>query len=205
MRGMPEVDGGRVAGIPSDDVAWEGRGETVELGSLSHGRRPTHISDGFPNQGRAKQLPCGGLPRKCWDTDGNESAFLQPACLGHRGHLGGGKPPTPKVITMQHAGPVAGPQWEAPQHRNMQERGGTEETADSGVRTERKEGEGLRGLRGANQSGLQFQIPGADNDGGGQRLASVGRKLGEGAEELGTAGKDPEQGRGGQDGVGDVL
>ena len=87
----------------------------------------------------------------------------------------------------------------------MQEWGGAEETANGGDRTTRKYGDGLRDLREATRSGPQFQIPGADNDGGGRRLASGGRKPGEGAEELGTAGKDLEQGRGVQEGVGDVI
>ena len=82
----------------------------------------------------------------------------------------------------------------------MQEWGGAKETPDGGDRTAGKHGEGLRGLRKANRSGPQFQIPGADNDGGGRRLASIGGKPSEGAEELGTADKDPEQGRGGQEG-----
>ena len=40
---------------------------------------------------------------------------------------------------------------------------------------------------------------------GGRRLASDGRKPGEGAEELGTADKDPDQGRCGQEDIRDVL
>ena len=140
---MREGDGGRVSGIPPGDAARKGKGRTVELGSLSHGRRPTNISDGFPDQGRAKELPCGGIPRKGWDKESDADAFLQPACPGHRDHLGGGKPPTPKVLTMQHAGPVAGTKQETPRHRNVQERGGTEETANGGDRAEVKHGEGL--------------------------------------------------------------
>ena len=81
----------------------------MELERLSHGgRRTKNISDRFPDEGMAKGLPSGGLPRKGWDTDGDEDAFFQPACPGHHDHLGGGKPPTPKVLTMQHSGPVAG-------------------------------------------------------------------------------------------------
>ena len=72
----------------------------MELGSLRYGRQPNNISDIFPDQGRDEVLPSGGLPRKGWDTDGNEVALLYPACPGHRDHLGGGKPPTPKVLTM---------------------------------------------------------------------------------------------------------
>ena len=87
----------------------------MELRNLSHRRRPTNISDSFPNQGRAEELPCGGLPRKGWDMDSDTDAFLLTACPGNCDHLGGGKPPPLKVLTMRHAGPGASPQWEAPQ------------------------------------------------------------------------------------------
>ena len=123
---MREGDGGRVSGIPPDDAARKGKGRTVELGSLSHRRRPTNILDGFPDQGRDEELPCGGLPRKDWDTDSDADAFMQPECPGHRDNLGGGKPTTPKVLTMRHAGTVAGTKQETPRHGNVQERGRTE-------------------------------------------------------------------------------
>ena len=110
--GLREGDGGRVAGISLDYVAWEGKGGQVELERISHGRRRnTDLSDRVPNQGRDEGMPSGGLPRKGWDTDGNENIFMAPACPGHRGYLGGGKPPPPKVLTMRHAGPVSDPQW----------------------------------------------------------------------------------------------
>ena len=76
VRGMWEGDGGRVAGIPSDDAARKGKERTVELGSLRYGRRPKNILGSFPDQGRAEVLPSGGLPRKGWDTDGDEDEFL---------------------------------------------------------------------------------------------------------------------------------
>ena len=117
---IQEVDGGRVAGIPPDDAARKGEGRTVDIGSLSHGRLPMNISDGFPDQGRAEELPCGGLPRKGWDMDSDADAFLQPACPGHLDHLGGGKHPTPKLLMMRHSGPVAGTKQETPQHRDVQ-------------------------------------------------------------------------------------
>ena len=167
MRGMREGDGGRVAGIPPDDTARKVKGRAVELGSLSHGRRTTNVLAGLPDQGRAEDLPCGGMHRKGWDTDSDADEFTKPACPGHRDNLGGGKPPTPKVLTMRHAGTVAGTKWEAPRHRDVQERGRTEETADSGDRAEGQHGEGLRGLRESNRNGHQVQITGADNDGGG--------------------------------------
>ena len=118
-RVMREGNGGRVSGIPPDDVAWKGEGVTLELRSISHGRQSTNILDSFPDQERAEELPCGGLPRKGWDTVGDEDAFMLPGCPGHRDHLVGGKPPTLKVLTMQHYSPMAGPTWEAPRHRDV--------------------------------------------------------------------------------------
>ena len=112
VRGLREGDGGRVAGIPPDDSAQEGEGGKVNLERLSYGKGAKNILDRLPDQGRAMGVPLGGLPRKGWDKDGDEDTFLQPACLGHRDHLGGGRPPTPKVLTMRHAGPVADPKWE---------------------------------------------------------------------------------------------
>ena len=85
----------------------------MDLERISHGRkRNTNLLDRVPDQGRDEGIPSGGLPRKGWDTDGDEGAFMSPACPGHSDNLGGGKPPTPKVLTMRHAGPVAEPQWE---------------------------------------------------------------------------------------------
>ena len=107
---MQEGDVGGISGIPPDDTACTGEVGAVELGSLGHGRRPTDVSDGLPDQWRAKELPCIGLPRKGRDTDSDVYAFLQPACPGYRDHLGVGKPPTPKVLTMRHDGPMSGTQ-----------------------------------------------------------------------------------------------
>ena len=76
MRRMWGGDGGRVAGIPPDDAAQEGERVTVDMECLGYGRQTKNISDRYPDQGRAKGLPSGGLPRKGWDTDGNEDEFL---------------------------------------------------------------------------------------------------------------------------------
>ena len=86
----------------------------MELDRRSHGRRrgTTHLSDRVPNQGGDEGIPSGGLPGKGQNTNGDEGAFMAPACLGRRDHLGGGKPPKSKVLKMRHAGPVAVPQWE---------------------------------------------------------------------------------------------
>ena len=110
VRGMREGYGGGFAGIPPDNTALTGKGIEVELGSLGHGRQPADVSAGIPDQGRDEELPCGGLTRKGCDTDSDANAFLHLACPGHCDNLGGGKPPTPEVLTMRHAGPMAGTQ-----------------------------------------------------------------------------------------------
>ena len=85
----------------------------MELEQMSHRRRGTkNISYRFTDQGRDEGMPIGGLPRKGRNRDGDEGAFLAPVCPGHHDHLGGVKPPTSKVLTMQHAGPMSVPQWE---------------------------------------------------------------------------------------------
>ena len=48
----------------------------MDMERLSYGRRTKNIADRFPDQGRDEGLPSGGLPRKVWDTDGDEDAFL---------------------------------------------------------------------------------------------------------------------------------
>ena len=113
VRGLQEGDGSRFAGNPLDDTTWEGESGQVELEQSSHRRRiKSNISDRVTDQGSEEGIPSGGLPRKGRDTDGDEGSFLAPACPGHRDHLGGGKPPTPKVLTMKHAGNMVDPQWE---------------------------------------------------------------------------------------------
>ena len=97
----------------------------------------------------------------------HSDALIQTACTGHHDHLGGGKPPTPNVMTMRHAGTVEGTQRRAPCHRVVQERGGVEETADSGGRSKGHHREGLRGLQEVNRDGQTVQVPGACNDSGG--------------------------------------
>ena len=88
-------------------------------------------------------MPSGGLPGKGRDTDSDEGTFLAQTCTGRRDHLGGGKPPSSKVTMMRHAGPVAVPEWEAQEHRNVQEWGGEEEAATGGDRDTGKHGDGL--------------------------------------------------------------
>ena len=59
-----------------------------------------NLSDRFPYQGRDEGIPSGGLPRKGWDTDGDEDAFMALACPEHCDHIGREKPPTLKVLTI---------------------------------------------------------------------------------------------------------
>ena len=88
-------------------------------------------------------MPSRGLPRKGRDADSDEGAFLAQTCPGRRDHLGGGKPPTSKVLTMRHAGPVAVPKWETHEHCDVQEWGGEEETATGGDRDTGKHIDGI--------------------------------------------------------------
>ena len=88
-------------------------------------------------------MPSGGLPGEGRDADGDEGTFLAQTCTGHHDHLGGGKPPSSKVPTMRHAGPVAVPNWETQEHCDLQEWGGEEEAATGGDRNKGKHGDGL--------------------------------------------------------------
>ena len=96
-----------------------------------------------PHQGGDNGIPSEGLPGKGRDADSNEVAFLAQTCLGRRDHLGGGKPPTPKVLTMRHAGPVAILKRETQEHHDVQEWGREEDTANGGDRDTGKHGDGL--------------------------------------------------------------
>ena len=58
-------------------------------------------------QGGDEGVSSERVPGKGRDTDGDEGALLATACPGRRNHLGVGKPPSSKMPTMRHAGPVA--------------------------------------------------------------------------------------------------
>ena len=77
VRGMQEGYGGGIVGVPQDDTAWVGERGAMDLGSLSHGRRTTNVSVGIPDQGRAVELPSGGLTRTGRNEDGDADAILQ--------------------------------------------------------------------------------------------------------------------------------
>ena len=101
-----------------------------------------HLSDRVP-QGGDEGVPSGRLPGKDRDADGDEVTFLAQTCTGRHDHLGGGKPPSSKVPTMRHAGPVAVPKWEAQEHSDVQEWVGEEEAATGGDGGKGKHGDGL--------------------------------------------------------------
>ena len=152
MRGLREEGGGRVAGHTLNDTAWESQSKKVELDRRRYGRRrrregADNLSDRVP-QGGEEGVPSGGLPNKGRDADGDEGTFLAQTCMGRRDHLGGGKPPSSKVPTMQHAGPVAVTKWTPKEHCNVQEWGKEEEAATGGYGGKVKQGDGLRGIRG---------------------------------------------------------
>ena len=91
----------------------------MELGSFGHSRLAADVPDGLPDQGRAAELPSGGIPRTGRDEDRDADALFQPACPGYRDHFEGGKPPPPTVPPMQHAGPMEGTKRQAPRHRTV--------------------------------------------------------------------------------------
>ena len=97
---MQEGDGGGIVGVPQGDTAWSGGRGAVEMGSPGHGRRTADVLDGLTDQGRAAELPSGGLPRTDGDEDGDADTLIQTACPVYRDHLVGGKLPPPKVLTM---------------------------------------------------------------------------------------------------------
>ena len=110
--------------------------------------RNKDISDRVP-QGGDEGVSSGRMPEKGWDKDGDEGAFMEKACTGRRDHLVGGKPPSSKMPTMQHASPVAVAKWPSQEHSDVQEWGGKEDMAAGVDGGKRQRGDGLRGLRGA--------------------------------------------------------
>ena len=57
----------------------------------------------FPTKGGLRSFPLEGCPGRA----GTRTAMRMHFCnRRYRDHLGGGKPPPPKVLTMRHAGPM---------------------------------------------------------------------------------------------------
>ena len=118
--------------MAQDDTAWAiGRGE-IELENLDHRKISADALHGLPGQWRLAELPSGGMPRTSGDKDGDAGTFSAPACPGHRGHFGGGKPPPPTVPPMLHAGPLVYTEQKSPCHRTVRQRSGAKEAAVSG-------------------------------------------------------------------------
>ena len=88
-------------------------------------------------------MPGGGIPRLSGEEDGDAGSLPMPACLGHRGNSGGGKPPTPTVHPMRHAAPLDGTEQQAPCHIPVCQESGSKEAADSGGEAEGEPGTGL--------------------------------------------------------------
>ena len=147
MQVLGKGDGGGVTGHTLHVTAWENQGKKVDLDRRSYGRvrrrgGANNILDRFP-QGGDEGVSSGRVPGKGRDTDGDEGAFLATTCSGRHYHLGGGKPPSSKMPTMIHAGPVSVTKWTPQEHRYVQEWVGEEEAATGRGGGKRKHGDGL--------------------------------------------------------------
>ena len=83
------------------------------------------------------------MPGASGDEDVKAGTFYAPACPGHRGHFGGGKPPAPTVPPMQHSVPLACVEHNSTFHCTVRQGGGAEEKAVSGGIIDGEIGEGL--------------------------------------------------------------
>ena len=83
------------------------------------------------------------MPRTSGDEEGDAGPFYAPACPGHRGHFGGGKPPPHMVPPMQHDGPLVNTERKAPYHRIVLQGRGVKEAAVSGGEVDVEHGEFL--------------------------------------------------------------
>ena len=75
--------------------------------------------------------------------------FPTSSCPVHRGHFGGGKPPSPTFSSMQHAGPLACTERKAQCHRTVCKGSIEKEAAASGGGAEGEHREILQGIWGA--------------------------------------------------------
>ena len=124
VQGVQGGDGGGIFNGAQDDTVWASGGGQTELGNLDRGRRTADISRGLPGQGRPAELPGGWIPRTSDGEDGNVDPFSAPACPGHRGNFGGGKPLPPTVPPMRCAGPLAYTEQKATCHCTVRQGGG---------------------------------------------------------------------------------
>ena len=95
----------------------------------ANGGRATDFQNDLPVEGRPAELPGGGIPRTSDNKEGDTGPFYAPACPGHRGNFGGGKPPAPTVPPMRHAGPLSYTERKAPCHRTVRQGSGAKEAA----------------------------------------------------------------------------
>ena len=139
--------------------------------------RAKDISDRVP-QGEDKGVSSGRIPGKGRDKDGDEAAFMETACKGRHDHIGGRKPPSSKMPTMQHASPVVVSKWPSQEHINVQEWGREEETATCVGGVKRQRGDGLRGLWEQLQAVPSFKYLGRILAEGDDDWPAVARNLG---------------------------
>ena len=105
------------------------------------------FQDDLPGKRRPAELSNGGMPGPSGDKDGNAGALHAPVFTRHRGYSGGGKLPPTMVRPMRNAGPLAGPERQAPGHGTVCQGSGAEETTTCGGGDEGEFGAGLRGIR----------------------------------------------------------
>ena len=74
--GLRERDGGGIIVVTQGDAAWAGDIVAVDLVSFGHGRRAPDVLNGHLDQGRAAELPSGGLPRPGRDKNGDADALF---------------------------------------------------------------------------------------------------------------------------------
>ena len=105
-----------------------------------------YLCDGFPNRWGTNELPRRGVLGTGSYAGINAGSFCSPACLGHRHHIGGGKPPPLTVPLVQHSGALTSTEWAAPPYLPVRQ-GSGEKSQTSGRRVDAVDfGEGLPGL-----------------------------------------------------------
>ena len=78
----------------------------------------------FTDRRETKELPRRGVSGTGVNAYGDAGPLLSPTCQGHRDYNGGGKPPPPTVLPLQHAGALESAEWAAYFHRSVRQGGG---------------------------------------------------------------------------------
>ena len=149
MRGVQGHDGGGIYGRSQYDSAWASSRGATKLENLGHRGRSADLFNGLPGQLRTAELPSGGMPGPSGKKVGDAGSLTIPACPGHRGHSGVGKPPPITVQPMQYAVPLEGTERQTPCHRLVCQGIGAKEVAASRCVAEGEIGEGIQVIRGA--------------------------------------------------------